>query len=99
MNLEMIGVQVLNPELAIEIAGDSYMEFVMYLHGHAVNLEMVLRVLESLNPDGSNERLKAVHRSISMLISPVRDNVQELLRLAKAQGLQIGIVDPQPVQH
>lgn len=99
MNLAQIGIEVTNPEQTIEIEGRSFAELALYLHGHAINLDMVASVLESVGQDFTPERLDAARDSVSMLSEAMRDNVMELLRLAREQGLRFTLVGEQRPRH
>jgi hypothetical protein len=99
MNLSQIGIEVTNPEQTVEIEGGSFGELCLLLHAHAANLELVVRVLESENTDGSNQRLLSAQQALTNMSNAMRDALHEHLRLAREQGLHFTVVGGQQARH
>lgn len=99
MNLEQLGIQITDQEQVLEIEGRSLAEMALYLHGHAINLDMVATVLESVEQDYTPERLAGVRKAIGMMAEGVRGNVAELLRVMREQGLRFTLVGEQRPKH
>lgn len=99
MNLEQLGVEVLNPEQVIEIEGGSFAEFCLILHTHAANLELAAHVLELENPGGANSRLLSSQQALVNLAGAIHGALHEHLRLAREQGLQFALVGERRKKH
>ncbi|WP_131111290.1 hypothetical protein [Sulfuricystis thermophila] len=99
MNLASIGLEVTNPDQSVEIEGSSFGEFCLFLHAHASNLEMLVRVVEMENPDGSNTRLLSAQQAMTNMSNAVRNALHEHLRLAQEQGLRFAIKDGPRTAH
>lgn len=95
-NMEQeLGVRVANPDLNIQIAGQTFADLVLWLHMHNQKLDKVLDVLRQENPHGDNERLAAVQSALQWLINTTKIALASHLRWAGEQGLSLEIV-PKP---
>lgn len=99
MSLDMFGVRVENPDLAIEIEGRSFAELILNMYLHVENLKKVGQVLEIENGALVNMRLAAAQRSVNSMANASHGLLQEFLRLAHEQGLQFEVVSESPATH
>jgi hypothetical protein len=91
MSIEKLGVRVANPETTITLEGTSYAELVLFEHLRAENLLRCILALNVAAPHGEDELLVEVQTQLQGMANASAGVLQDLLRVAREQGLRFEI--------
>ena len=90
--VEKLGVRISDPTKTITVEGTSFGELVLLEHLRTENLRRCVVAINLVNQDSSNELLAEVTAQLQAMVGASSYTVQELLRMAREQGLRFEIV-------
>jgi hypothetical protein len=85
--IEQFGVHVSNPEHNITTPAKDFAELVLFEHVLTASLRQCVAELNAIDPNGEDEGLVNVRTQLQASVNASAGVVQELLRVAIAQGL------------
>jgi hypothetical protein len=89
--IESFGVHVSNPEHNITTPAKAYAELVLFGHVLTASLRRCIAEINDISPHGEDERLVNVQAQLQASANASAGVVQELLRMAIAQGLHFDL--------
>ncbi len=87
MNIEKFGVRVTAPQL-ITLEAQSFADLIVFLQLRVENLRRCVVALGLANPHGANETVAEVQVQLQVMIESANGVEQDMMRIAKAQGLR-----------